>query len=85
MDINIDESITKWEKDVIDTSKNNRLLYFNAESFLKISTPSMLFLFDDLVNKDKKMAVHLTGDDENRIRMKIMYTLSCPWKSGGRL
>ena len=74
MDINIDESITKWEKDVIDTSKNNRLLYFNAESFLKISTPSMLFLFDDLVNKDKKMAVHLTGDDENRKKDEIIFS-----------
>ena len=74
MDINIDESITKWEKDVIDTSKNNRLLYFNSDSFLKITTPSMLFLFDDLVNKDKKMGVHLTGDEENRRKDEIIFS-----------
>ena len=74
MDINIDESITKWEKGVIDTSKNNRLLYFNPESFLKIVTPSMLFLFDDLVNKDKKMGVHLTGDEENRKKDEIIFS-----------
>jgi tetratricopeptide (TPR) repeat protein len=74
MDINIDESIIKWEKDVIDTSKNNRLLYFNSESFLKISMPSMLFLFDDLVNKDKKMGVHLSGEEENRKKDEIVFS-----------
>ena len=74
MDINIDESIAKWEKDVIDTSKNNRLLYFNADSLLKIVTPSMLFLFDDLVNKDKKMGIHLTGDEENRKKDEIIFS-----------
>ncbi len=74
MDINIDESIIKWEKDVIDTSKNNRLLYFNPESFLKITTPSMLFLFDDLVNKDKKMGVHLSGMEENRKKDEIIFS-----------
>ena len=74
MDINIDESITKWEKDVIDTSKNNRLLYFTPESFLKINTPSMLFLFDDLVNKDKKMGVRITSDEENRKKDEIIFS-----------
>jgi superfamily I DNA and/or RNA helicase len=74
MEINIDDSITKWEKDVIDTSKNNRLLYFNQESFLKITTPSMLFLFDDLVNKDKKMGVHLSGIEENRKKDELIFS-----------
>ena len=74
MDIDIDESIKKWEKDVIDTSKNNRLLYFNPESFLKITTPSMLFLFDDLVNKDKKMKIHLSGAEENRKKDELIFS-----------
>jgi DNA polymerase III delta prime subunit len=74
MDINIDESITKWEKDVIDTSKNNKILYFNPESFLKVATPSMLFLFDDLVNKDKTMSIHTVSDDENRKKDEIVFS-----------
>ncbi|WP_337860451.1 DUF4011 domain-containing protein [Ferroplasma sp.] len=74
MDINIDESITKWEKDVIDTSKNNRILYFNQESFLKINTPSMLFLFDDLVNKDKIMGIRTKTEEENRKKDEIIFS-----------
>ncbi|MEM0139594.1 MAG: AAA domain-containing protein [Ferroplasma sp.] len=74
MGIDIDENITKWEKDVIDTSKNNRLLYFDSEHFLKISVPSMVFLFDDLVNKDKRMGVHLSGDEENRKKDEIIFS-----------
>ena len=34
----------------------------------------MLFLFDDLVNKDKKMGVHLTGDEENRRKDEIIFS-----------
>ncbi len=30
MEINMEDNISKWEKDVIDTSKNNKLLYFDS-------------------------------------------------------
>ncbi len=66
MEVNIDENIKKWEKDIIDTSKNNKLLYFDNKNFLRILTPSMAFLFDDIVNKDKKMAFKLNNDETRK-------------------
>ncbi len=71
MNINMEESISKWEKDVIDTSRNNKLLYFDNSGFLRIKSPAMNFLFDDLVNKDKKMSFQLNGD-ETRKRDEII-------------
>lgn len=71
MEVNIDENIKKWEKDIIDTSKNNKLLYFDNKNFLRILTPSMAFLFDDIVNKDKKMVFKI-NNDENRKKDEII-------------
>jgi len=71
MEINIDENIKKWEKDIIDTSRNNKLLYFDNKNFLRILTPSMAFLFYDIVNKDKKMAFKI-DNDENRKKDEII-------------
>ncbi len=71
MEANIDENIKKWEKDIIDTSKNNKLLYFDNKNFLRILSPSMAFLFDDIVNKDKKMIFKI-GNDENRKKDEII-------------
>ena len=34
----------------------------------------MLFLFDDLVNKDKKMGVRITSDEENRKKDEIIFS-----------
>ncbi len=34
----------------------------------------MMFLFDDLVNKDKKMGVHLSGDEEARKKDEIIFS-----------
>ena len=67
----MEESISKWEKDVIDTSKNNKLLYFDNTGFLKIKSPAMNFLFDDLVNKDKKMSFQVNSE-ESRKRDEII-------------
>lgn len=66
MEINIDDNIKKWEKDIIDISKNNKLLYFDNKNFLRILSPSMSFLFDDIVNKDKKMVFKLNNDDTRK-------------------
>ncbi|MEM0132664.1 AAA domain-containing protein [Acidiplasma sp.] len=72
MEINMEDNISKWEKDVIDTSKNNKLLYFDSKFFLRIKSPSLPFIFDDIVNKDKKMSFHTHEDVDSRKKDEII-------------
>ncbi|SMD31550.1 DUF4011 domain-containing protein [Picrophilus oshimae] len=63
--MDIETFIDKWEKDLLDTSKNNKMLYFDGKNFIKIVSPRMSTLYDNLVLKGKSMRFQ-ENDDEHR-------------------
>ena len=62
---NVNDAIKRWQTELLDLTKSNRLLYFKPRSgALPLSYPDPAILFDGLVNKSQEFTFYRLPEDE---------------------